>query len=95
MSNSMTSGVSAPRHSREPTTDARNREEYPSNGVGLALLGLAVGATAVGALAIDALAIGHLAIRRSRTDKLSIGELTVDKLLVTDQIPPPVTFSGK
>ena len=37
-------------------------------------------------LAIGALATGRIAIRQGRIDKLTIGELTVDKPIVREQI---------
>jgi hypothetical protein len=36
--------------------------------------------------AIGALAVGRLAIRQGRIDKLSIAELTVDRLIVREQL---------
>lgn len=46
----------------------------------------AVGAFAIGALAIGRLGIGNLAVRRGRMDNLAIGDLTVDRLRVREQI---------
>jgi hypothetical protein len=58
---------------------------------GIAAAGLAVGAAVMGVLAIGALTIGALAMRKVTTrgghlDKLSVGELTVDQLLVKDSV---------
>jgi len=56
---------------------------------GVAAAGLAVGAAVMGACAIGALAISAMAMRKVATrgghvDKLSVGELTVHRLLVKD-----------
>jgi hypothetical protein len=56
---------------------------------GIAAAGLAVGAAVMGACAIGALAISAMAMRKVATrgghvDKLSVGDLTVDRLLVKD-----------
>ena len=58
---------------------------------GFAAVGLAVGAAVMGAFAIGALAIRALAIRKVATsgghvDRLSVGELTVDRLLMKDSV---------
>jgi hypothetical protein len=58
---------------------------------GIAAAGLAVGAAAMGVFAIGAMAIGALAIRKvairgDRVEKLSVGELTVDRLLAKDSV---------
>ena len=58
---------------------------------GIAAAGLAVGAAVMGVLAIGALTIGALAMRKVATrgghvDKLSVGELTADRLLVKDSV---------
>jgi hypothetical protein len=58
---------------------------------GIAAAGLAIGAAAMGAFAIGALAIGALAVRKvalrgDRVEKLSVGQLTVDRLLVKDSV---------
>ena len=58
---------------------------------GIAAAGLAVGAAVMGACAIGALAISAMAMRKVATrgghvDKLSVGELTVDRLLVKDPV---------
>jgi hypothetical protein len=58
---------------------------------GIAAAGLAVGAAVMGAFAIGALAIGALATRKVATrgghvDRLSVGELTVDRLLAKDSV---------
>jgi hypothetical protein len=59
------------------------RPAFPRGRV--ALSGMALGATALGAFAIGAVAIGALvirkvAIRSGRIERLSIGELVVDRL---------------
>ena len=56
---------------------------------GIAAAGLAVGAVVMGVFAIGTLAIGALAMRKVATrgghvDRLSVGELTVDRLRVKD-----------
>jgi hypothetical protein len=51
---------------------------------GLALGATAIGAFAIGAVAIGALVIRKVAIRDGRIDRLSIGELTVDRLVIRD-----------
>jgi hypothetical protein len=38
-------------------------------------------------MAVGAFAIGKLGIRHGRIDKLEIGELTVDRLTIREQIP--------
>jgi hypothetical protein len=58
---------------------------------GIAAAGLAVGAAAMGAFAIGALVIGAMAVRKvairgDRIEKLSVGQLTVDRLLVKDSV---------
>lgn len=45
----------------------------------------AVGAMAVGAVAVGAFTIGKLGIRQGRIEKLEIGELTVDRLIIRDR----------
>jgi hypothetical protein len=60
--------------------------------LGAAALGaFAIGAFAVGALAVGALAIRKLAVRSGHIDKLSIGELTVDRLVILDSSTSPET----
>ncbi len=63
----------------------RRSRKLPSL-LGTTALSFAIGATAIGALAIGALAIGRIAIRQGRIEKLSIGELTVDKLIEKAEI---------
>ena len=58
---------------------------------GIAAAGLAIGAAAMGVFAIGALAIGALAVRKiairgDHLEKLSVGELTVDRLLAKDSV---------
>jgi hypothetical protein len=58
---------------------------------GIAAAGLAVGAAVMGAFAIGALAIAALAMRKVATrgahvDRLNVGELTADRLLVKDSV---------
>ena len=61
-----------------------------SASTGFALLAVAMGAAAVGAMAVGAVAvgafaIGKLGIRQGRIEKLEIGELTVDRLIIRDR----------
>jgi hypothetical protein len=57
-----------------------------ARGVGTALLGaVAMGAVAVGAVAIGRLAIRQLGVRRAHFDELSIGTLTVDRLIIIEK----------
>jgi hypothetical protein len=57
-----------------------------ARGVGAALLGaVAMGAVAVGAVAIGRLAIRQLGVRRAHFDELSIGTLTVDRLIIIEK----------
>jgi hypothetical protein len=51
---------------------------------GLAVGAAAMGAFAIGALAISALALRKVAIRSDHVEKLSVGQPTVDRLLVKD-----------
>jgi hypothetical protein len=54
--------------------------------IGAAVLGaVAVGAAAVGAVAIGRLAILQLGVRRAHFDELSIGTLTVDRLIIIEK----------
>jgi hypothetical protein len=54
-------------------------------GIGAVAVGaLAVGAVAVGALAVGAVAVRALAIHRGRIDRLFIGELTVERLIIKE-----------
>jgi len=53
----------------------------------LALCALAIGATAVGAFAIGDLAIGRVSVRRGRIEKLTSGELIIDRLPIKSQSP--------
>ena len=65
---------------------AVRREVRTAQATGAVAAGaLAVGALAVGALAIGALAIRRLVIWSGRVEKLSIGELTVDRLIMRDR----------
>ncbi len=69
-----------------------NKMSAPSSvTTGIACSGVAIGATAIGAFAMGAVAIGALAIRKlavrsGRIERLSIGELTVDRLLIKDSV---------
>ncbi|MHB1937134.1 MAG: hypothetical protein ACYCOR_11180, partial [Acidobacteriaceae bacterium] len=61
-----------------------------SASTGFALLAVAmgaaaVGAVAVGAVAVGAFAIGKLGIRQGRIEKLEIGELTLDRLIIQER----------
>ncbi len=53
-------------------------------GAGTAIVVVAVSATAIGTLAITAFAIRKLWAHRSHIPKLSVGELTIDRLIVKD-----------
>lgn len=55
---------------------------------GLALGAAALSAFAIGAVAIGALAIGKVSNRSGRFEKLSVGELTVDRLVIKDSVAP-------
>lgn len=46
----------------------------------------AVGAIAVGAVAVGAFAIGKLGSRQGRVEKLEIGELTLDRLIIQERM---------
>ena len=59
----------------------------------LALGGLALGAIAVGALALGALGIGRLAVGRARFRHLEIDELSVRRLLVTEELRAPQSIA--
>jgi hypothetical protein len=64
---------------------ALRRGVRPGQATGAAAVGaLAVGAMALGAFAIGALAIRRLVIWSGRVEKLSIGELTVDRLIMRE-----------
>jgi hypothetical protein len=64
---------------------AVRRGMRPAQATGAAAVGaLAVGAMALGAFAIGALAIRRLVIWSGRVEKLSIGELTVDRLIMRE-----------
>jgi anti-sigma factor RsiW len=57
-----------------------------ARGAGAALLGaVAMGAVAIGAVAIGRLAIRQLGVRRAHFDELSIGTLTVDRLIIVER----------
>ncbi|MDR5726644.1 MAG: hypothetical protein RB191_04155 [Terriglobia bacterium] len=61
-----------------------------SASTGFAVLAVAVGAAAVGAIAVGAVAvgafaIGKLGVRQSRIEKLEIGELTLDRLVILER----------
>jgi hypothetical protein len=61
-----------------------------SASAGFAVLAVAVGAAAVGAIAVGAVAvgafvIGKLGVRQSRIEKLEIGELTLDRLVILER----------
>jgi hypothetical protein len=45
-----------------------------------------MGAFAIGALAIRALAMRKIATQGGHVDRLSVGELTVDRLLMKDSV---------
>lgn len=54
-------------------------------GGSLALGAIAFGATAIGALAIGRIAIGKLKLKLGQFEKLHVGELTVDHLIVRNR----------
>lgn len=61
-----------------------------SASTGFALLAVAMGAAAVGAIAVGAVAVGAFTIgkfgmRRGRIEKLEIGELTLDRLVIQER----------
>jgi hypothetical protein len=61
-----------------------------SASTGFALLAVAMGAAAVGAIAVGAVAVGAFTIgkfgmRRGRIEKLEIGELTLDRLVILER----------
>ena len=51
----------------------------------ISIAALAVAALCIGVVAIGALAIGKLSLKNGRIEKLSIGELEVDALLVRER----------
>ncbi len=62
-----------------------------SASTGFALLAVAMGAAAVGAIAVGAVAVGAFAIgklgsRQGRVEKLEIGELTLDRLIIQERM---------
>lgn len=78
----------------------RNRKQtFISASKGFSLLAMAIGAAAagaiaVGAVAVGAFAIGKLGIRHGRIEKLEIGELTVERLTIREQVPTAVKEDG-
>ena len=60
----------------------RDLELPPVHVLGIDSGGIAVGAFAVGAIAIGALAIGRLSVRRAEAQKLYLGEVEIDELMV-------------
>lgn len=59
---------------------------HRARGAGAVLLGaVAMGVVAVGAVAIGRLAIRQLGVRRAHFDELSIGTLTVDRLIIIEK----------
>jgi hypothetical protein len=73
-----------------------NGNLYPRAGrqIAFARLATALAVTSMGALAVGAMAIGRLAIKgvvmqHGRIERLSIGELEVERLVVRDQLTAP------
>ena len=61
-----------------------------SASTGFALLAVAMGAAAVGAIAVGAVAVGAFTIGKfgmcqGRIEKLEIGELTLDRLMIRER----------
>jgi hypothetical protein len=75
-----------------------NGNVYPRAGsqIAFARLATALAVTSMGALAVGAMAIGRLAIKgmvmqHGRIERLTIGELEVERLVVRDQLTPPAS----
>ena len=66
------------------------KQTFISASTGFALLAVAMGAAAVGAIAVGAVAVGAFTIgkfgmRQGRIEKLQIGDLTLDRLIIREQ----------
>lgn len=72
--------------SPRPGTIAKAGAAAGAVAVGAAAVGaIAFGAAAIGALAVGKLAIGRLKLKLGHMDKLNVGELTVDHLIVRNR----------